>query len=189
MMLRKILSFFQKLYLRPGSLGKNSFIMPPHRIVNPKGLFIGNNVRIGCYSFFVLCERYNDKQYQPKLSIGNNVSIGHDFFIGCTTNITIEDNVLISSRVFIADTIHGYEDISQPVIKQDLTKCSETKIGENSFVGVNACILPGVKIGKNAVIAANAVVTKDIPPFSVAAGNPAKIIKEYSYQTGAWEKK
>ena len=182
----KLLNSFERFWLRPGSLGSNSFILPPYRIVNPESLFIGNNTRIGKYAFIVLCSEYQGKKYYPKMVIGNGVSIGHNFFVGCQKNIIIEDNVLISTRVFMADTMHGYSDIDQPIIEQHLAPGRETIIEKNSFIGVNACILPGVKVGMHSVVAAGAVVTKDVSPHTVVAGNPARQIKRYSPEEGDW---
>lgn len=179
-------NFLQKIWLRPGKLGKNSFILPPYRIINPQKLFIGENTRIGKYSFINLCTNYNDKSYNPQIVIGNNVSIGHDFIAGSIKNIVIEDNVLISSRVLIVDTLHGYEDVTLPVIEQDLTDGADVIIERDSFIGANACILPGVRIGRHSIVGAGAVVTKDVPPYTVVVGNPAKPVKRYSEEHESW---
>jgi len=182
----RLLHIFCRLYLRPAKLGRNSFILPPFRISNPQALFIGDNTRIGQYAFWVLCTTHNGRDYAPRLSIGNNVQIGNDLFIGCIKNISIADNVLISSRVFIADTTHDYKDVTRPVIKQRLTEGLTVTIEENAFIGANACILPGIRIGKNAVVGAGAVVTRDVQPYTVVAGNPAVPVKQYAFGEKTW---
>ena len=184
----RLLNIFCRFYLRPAKLGRNSFLLPPFRVSNPKALFIGENTRIGQYAFLVLCTTHNGRDYAPRLSIGNNVQIGNDLFVGCLKNITIGDNVLISSRVFIADTTHDYRDITRPVIEQGLTEGLAVTIEDNAFIGVNACILPGIHVGQNAVVGAGAVVTTDVPPYTVVAGNPAVPIKQYAFREKTWVK-
>jgi acetyltransferase-like isoleucine patch superfamily enzyme len=182
----RLLNVFCRLYLRPAKLGRNSFVLPPFRITNPKSLFIGDNTRIGQYAFWVLCKAHNQRHYTPRFTIGNNVQIGNDLFVGCLKNITIGDNVLISSRVFIADTTHDYKDVKRPVIEQNLTEGQAVTIEDNAFIGVNTCILPGICIGKNAVVGAGAVVTRDVQSFTVVAGNPAVTIKRYDFEKKTW---
>ena len=184
----RLLHVFCKIYIKPAQLGRNSFIAPPFRISNSKALSIGNDTRIGQYAFLVLCSEHNQHAYHPQLSIGDHVRIGNDLFVGCQNKITIGDHVLVSSRVFIADTMHEYRNIETPILYQDLTAGQPVLIDDHAFIGVNACILPGVKIGKHGVVAAGAVVTKDVPPFTVVAGNPATPIRQYSSATSAWQK-
>lgn len=185
----RLLHLFCKLVLRPGKLGRLSFVAPPFRIPGAQALYMGDNTRIGPYAFFVLVHEHLGKHYSPEFTIGNNVHIGHDFFGGCQKRIIIEDNVLISSRVFMSDAIHDYRDVKRPVLTQPLTTAKTVIVQESAFIGVNASILPGVTIGRNAVVAASAVVTKDVPSYSVVAGNPASVIKQYAFETGTWVKK
>ena len=128
------------------------------------------------------------------LHIGNNVVIGDYAHIAAHYSVTIGDNVLIASRVYISDTSHGaYTDSvdctspeifpnNRPII------CKEVEIGNNVWIGENVCILPGVHIGKGCVIGANTTVTKSIPEYSIVVGTPGKIIKRYNKQKKYWEK-
>jgi acetyltransferase-like isoleucine patch superfamily enzyme len=184
----KLLHVVCRIWLRSAHLGRDSFIAPPFRISNPDALSIGTDTRIGQYAFLVLCPRHNQHVYQPRLSIGNHVRIGNDLFVGCQKQIAIGNHVLISSRVFIADTMHQYEDVNVPVINQDLSEGRPVIVDDHAFIGVNACILPGVHIGKHGVVAAGAVVTRDVPPFTVVAGNPAVPLKRYSPAKDRWER-
>jgi acetyltransferase-like isoleucine patch superfamily enzyme len=184
----RVLNLLCRLLLRPATLGKNSFVMPPFRVSNAKALYLGDNTAIGRYAFFVLGSENHGVKDKPQFIIGNNVHVGHDFFVGCQKRIIIENNVLISSRVFMSDSIHDYRNINRPVLDQPMTAGEAVTIKENAFIGVNACILPGVCVGKNSVVAAGAVVTKNVPPYSVVAGNPAVVIKRYSFEKGSWLK-
>lgn len=176
-----------KLRYNIGHIGKNSFIMPPFtRLINANRFDIGNNVRIGKHAFLLATKKYNNKIYTPKLIIGNNVSIGVNAIISVQNKITIQDNVLIAQRVLITDCHHRYDDINTPVLHQDLTDGLPIIIERDSYIGTNAVILSGVTIGQHSVVGANAVVTKDVPPFTVVAGAPAKIIKKYSWEEKIW---
>jgi acetyltransferase-like isoleucine patch superfamily enzyme len=83
---------------------------------------------------------------------------------------------------------HNYEDIALPISDQGVTT-SPITIEDETWLGANCVVLPGVTIGKHCVIAAGSIVTKDIPPYSVAAGNPARVLKQYNPETKFWERK
>ena len=82
---------------------------------------------------------------------------------------------------------HGYQDVSIPPRHQKVTTQLIT-IDDNVWIGANCVVTAGVTIGKHSVIGADSVVTRDIPPYSVAGGNPAKVIKQYNFTTQLWEK-
>jgi acetyltransferase-like isoleucine patch superfamily enzyme len=117
--------------------------------------------------------------------IGNKTRIGlSNTIIG---PVTIGNNVNIAQHVVMSGLNHGYEDISIAPRSQKCT-ISEIHIEDDCWIGANVVITAGVTIGKHCVIAAGSVVTKNIPEFSIAAGNPAKVIKHYNSKTAQWEK-
>lgn len=122
-----------------------------------------------------------------ELIIGNGCAIGHFNEIYATKSIVIEDNVLTADRVYISDNLHGYENPDMPIIKQPIKQNGTVRIGEGSWLGVGVAVI-GANIGKHCVIGANAVITKDIPDYSVAVGIPAKVIKRYNFSTRKWER-
>ena len=124
---------------------------------------------------------------KPSLVIGDDVCIGSDFTVSCADSIRIQKNVLLSDRIFIGDSMHDYRNPEVPIIDQPMRAMGSVVIQEGAFIGINAVILPGVTIGRNAVVAASAVVTKSVPPFTVVAGNPATIVKRYNDIDGSWE--
>ena len=100
--------------------------------------------------------------------------------IGAINQIIIGDNVLIGSNVLITDHSHGInddEDIDIAPSKRKLYSKGPVIIEDNVWIGENVSILPNVRIGKNSIIGANSVVLKDVPAYSIVAGNPAKVIK------------
>ena len=91
--------------------------------------------------------------------------------------IVIEDDVLIGSGVHFYTVNHRFEDVERPIIEQGHTRSREISLKRGCWIGANAILLPGVTIGENSVIGAGSVVTKSVPPFSIAVGNPARVIR------------
>ena len=115
-------------------------------------------------------------RYPWKVSIGNNVAInrGCELYASMQSDagyITLEDHVVLGPNVTIFSATHDYSSLDLPDTSAPVVICRDTWIGGNST------ILPGVVIGEGAVVGAGSVVSKDIPPFTVAVGNPAKVIK------------
>ena len=121
-----------------------------------------------------------DSICEPSLIIGDNANIGAFNHITCANKIQIGNNMLTGKYVTITDNSHGttnYNDLLLAPRKRKIYSKGPVIIGNNVWIGDKATILPNVTIGDGAVIAANSVVTKDVPSYSVVAGNPAKIIK------------
>lgn len=115
-----------------------------------------------------------------RIVIGNNVGISGST-INATTTITIGDNVLIGSGCLITDTdshpLHWKDRLDD---KNELTARAPITICDNVFIGARSIILKGVTIGEGSVVGAGSVVSKDVPPYTVVCGNPAKIVKTLS---------
>src|SRR5574344_1571226 len=99
--------------------------------------------------------------------------------------VTFGDRVGLGQHVFVSGFNHGYADGTMDSNKQELVK-KPVHIGFESHIGANAVVVAGVTIGERCQIGAGSVVTKDIPPYSVAVGNPARVIKKYDFQTKSW---
>jgi len=117
--------------------------------------------------------------------IGNNSRIGMgNVVIG---PVTIGNNVILAQNIVMSGLNHNYTNIDIPIYLQGETVAAIT-IEDDCWIGANAVITAGVTIGKHSVIAGGAVVTKNIPPYSVVVGNPARIIKQYNADKRCWEK-
>ena len=119
----------------------------------------------------------------PSLSIGSDCHIGAYNHLTCINRIEIGDGFVSGKFVTITDNGHGEitsDMLSMPVSQRPIVSKGPVVIGKNVWVGDKATILPGVTIGDGAVVAANAVVTKDVPALCVVGGNPAKLIKNLS---------
>lgn len=129
-----------------------------------------------------------------KIRFGKNVQINDYVHMVAMDRITIGDNVLMASHIFITDNSHGsykcnFEDSDPrtPPIEREYST-APVKIGNNVWVGEGACIMPGVSIGDGCIIGAHSLVSKSIPEYTIAVGTPAKIIKQYNFTTKHWEK-
>ncbi|WP_048048255.1 acyltransferase [Methanosarcina mazei] len=138
-------------------------------------VYIGNNARIGI-------------SRSATLIIKDGTQINDNLEISCNSFIEIGENVLIGRNVFIGDNIHNYERIYQPIIKQQLSMGGKTIIEDDCWIGTGSCVLKDVVIGKHSIVGANSVVTKDIPPYSVSVGIPAKVVKKYDFEKERWIK-
>lgn len=126
-----------------------------------------------------------------QIVFGNNCQINDSVHIASVGAIQIGHDVMIAGRVFITDHQHGHykgaiqTSSSEKVIERELVSLPVI-IGNNVWIGEGACILPGVSVGDNSIIGANAVVTKNIPNNVIVCGNPAKAIKIYDEKSGEW---
>ena len=116
--------------------------------------------------------------------IGNNSRIGiGNVVIG---PVTIGNNVILAQNIVMSGLNHNYTNVEIPIYLQGET-VSVITIEDNCWIGANAVITAGVTIGKHSVVAGGAVVTRDVPPYSVAVGNPARVIKQYNQANKIWE--
>ena len=145
------------------------------RILGKKHIFIGNNVIILHHSRIEAITKYGQQELHPYLSIGDSTNIGQNCHIIATDSLEIGKDCTFSSFVYISDCNHRY--IPGLKISESGLDIRKTKIGNGVFIGIGARIMPGVTLGDNCVIGANAVVTHDVPERAVVAGVPAKIIK------------
>jgi acetyltransferase-like isoleucine patch superfamily enzyme len=166
------------------SYGESSWIVPPARVINADMISIGNNTAIMDYSF--LCVTPEVEGITPSLTIGDRCRISRFTLIACVGEITIGDDVMSADRVFIGDANHNYEDVTRPHNQQGMSDPRPIHIGNSAFSGIGATILHGVTIGEGAVIGAGAVVSKDVPPFCLAVGNPVRVVRRYDQSTGEW---
>jgi acetyltransferase-like isoleucine patch superfamily enzyme len=165
--------------------GKNSRIYFPLQINGRSNISIGINVTIAYKTWLAALSLTGASECI--LEIGDGSAIGNFNHIYSTKKIIIGKKVLTADKVYISDNLHSYEDITKSIIDQPIKQIGEVIIGDGTWIGENVSII-GSCIGKNCVIGANSVVTKNIPDYSIAIGNPAKIIKRYNNELGQWER-
>lgn len=166
---------FNRIYFFGKASGKIKNISPAVLfdgdiiVTGTANIEIGNKTRVG-----------NDVEFETtgkgKILIGENVRINRGTTICSYSEIKIGKNSLIGEYVSIRDANHGIKKSS--IIKDQPHESKSIIIGEDAWIGRGVCILSGVTIGEGAVVGANSVVTKDIAPYSIAVGTPAKIIRQ-----------
>lgn len=160
--------------------GENIALKKPVALYGLENVSLGDNVEICEGVKLRTFSKFAGQNYSPNISIGSNVHIATDCHISAMNSIIIGNNVLIASNVLICDHSHGAvcsDELSTPPIDRVLYSKGPIIIHDNVWIGEGVFVLPGVEIGVSAIIGAGAVVTKSVPAFSVAAGNPAKVLK------------
>lgn len=172
-----ILKHFQYLCMKSfGKFTKGSVIEPPFLIRNREGIFLGERIMIRKRVRIEVIKNYAGNIYDGRLEIGDDSILENDVHITAASSITIGKKVLIAPRVVIVDCDHGYQKLNLPIMDQSLIT-SSVSVGDESWIGAGAILLKGTRIGKHCVIGANSVVNGIIPDYSIAAGNPAKVLK------------
>lgn len=165
--------------------GEGATIAYPANIQGRESIEIGDGTVILDHSRIA---NYRIEEIEPQIRIGKNCYICYYLTILNASSVTIGDNVLFASHVLISSESHGMDPESElPYMSQPL-ESKPVSIGDGCWIGEKVCILPGVSIGKKSIIGAGSVVTKDVPDYSIAVGNPAKVIKLYNFKTHNWEK-
>lgn len=158
------------------------FLYPINTIKGFEYIKIGEKTSFGKYAVITAWNKYKSQQCAPDVLIGKRCSFGDYVHITAMNRIEIGDDVLTGRWVTITDNSHGdtdYSTLQMTPVSRPLISKGPVLIGNKVWIGDKVTILPGVTIGDGAVIAANAVVTKGIPAYSVAVGNPAKVIKQH----------
>lgn len=122
------------------------------------------------------------------ICLGENSMIGRRNFISCAKEITVGKNCIFGPNVTIVDNNHEFKDVTKPILAQGSSKPFPVSIGEDCWIGTNAVILPGTKIGRHCVVGANSVVSGTIPNNSVVTGSPARIVRTFDKKTNRWVK-
>lgn len=162
------------------SFGRDSVVQRHVYLIGGKYISIGNKSCVGLRAVLTAWDKYESDTFLPEIIIGNHVSIGDDSHITAINRIEIGNHVLTGKKITITDNAHGKSDfelLSLSPTARPLYSAGPVIIEDGVWIGDKATILPNVRIGKNAIIGANAVVTKDIPANCVAGGIPAKVIK------------
>ena len=161
------------------AVGSNTAVMPPYFLEGTEFIEIGSgfrakrNLRLEAY--------WEDhREAPPYIRIGDGVCMNYDVHIGAVRGIVIGNDVLIGSHVLITDHNHGNSTMEmlrmKPLQRPLLTK-GEVTVGNSVWIGENAVIMAGSRIGNNSIVGANTVVNGEVPDFSVAVGNPMRIIR------------
>ncbi|MDJ0641212.1 MAG: acyltransferase [Erythrobacter sp.] len=182
--IRDFLSILFYRLLAPffGSMGSGVRIVRPLRIFGAKHCHFGDGAVLQFGAYIAALKEHDEP---PVFKVGARSMIGNHAHIVATKRVEFGEGVLTADRLFVADNRHTFEDPDTPIRDQGLTQLAEVHIGDGSWIGENVCI-SGASIGKQCVIAANSVVTSDIPDHCVAVGAPARIVRRYCDTRRGW---
>ena len=169
------------------------WLVHPFTIKKGKGALIRRGIRLDVFPFnrFSIGQQSTVEDFCTINNGMGNVFIGDRARIGIGSvligPVNIGDDVRLAQNIVITALNHNYQDISRPISEQGVNT-EEVYIGDETWIGANAVILPGVFIGKHCVVGAGSVVTGNVPSYSLVAGNPARIIKQYDPETKVWQR-
>lgn len=177
---------------------RNLFIQSPSRIINSTFITIGDDVSLGPGCMLNAIRQYPGsflsglpkqtqiQKFEPAIRIGDRVSATGYLSIGAVESVTIGNDVIFASYIFISDHSHGRSRVDIPYKYQPLTDVSPVVIGRGCWISEHVVVMPGVSIGEYSIVGANSVVTTNIPARSIAVGSPARVIKEWSESKAGW---
>ena len=183
-------------YVRTRLFYRNSrLIRFPFDIRGRKYIDLGMNLTLGKYCRFEVFPHLMVEGESMKLKIGKDVQMNDNVHICAMQSVEIGDNVLMASNIYISDNTHGsyngtaakQSSPNVPPIKRPYF-IAPVKIGKSVWICQGVVINPGVTIGEGSVVGANSVVTHSIPPYSIAVGAPARVIKYYDFTLACWVK-
>jgi acetyltransferase-like isoleucine patch superfamily enzyme len=119
---------------------------------------------------------------EARIEIGNGCFLNRETMLAAIERIEIGDHVMFANHCFVGDADHRYDDRNTPITWQGFVPRGPVKIGSNCWFGVNCVVTGGVEIGDRCVVGANSVVTRNLPPGVIAAGSPAKVLKEIEFK-------
>ena len=159
-----------------GSFGSSSVIQLPVRLKNEHRIAIGSGVFVGAGAWLQVLDGESD---DVAIVIGDESSFSGGCVLSAASSIRLGRDVGLARNVYIADHTHAYDDPTRSVDDQGITQIQPVEIGDGAWLGENAFVMPGVSIGKHAVVSANSVVTRDVPDYTVVAGQPARVVRRF----------
>jgi len=181
---RTISSKIKLLFLKK-KIGKNSYIDATVNVLGWSHVSIGDNTLIGEQSWFNVNGREDDFNH---IKIGDYCYIGRRNLLSSSRELIIKDFVMTNNECKFLGSNHIFKNPMLPYITTGTTNNDIQKIGANTWIGAGTIVLGAITIGHGSIIGAGSVVTKNIPPFSIAVGNPCKVIKRYDFDKEEWIK-
>jgi acetyltransferase-like isoleucine patch superfamily enzyme len=152
----------------------------PIRFGKPESISLGTGCIIYPRAWINVVTAWKGNIYDGEIRLGDRVGIGYEVQISAARSIVIEDDVAIGRGVVIMDHVHDYRHLDVSIFEAPLTAPLPIRIGKGSFLGAHCMIGPGVRIGEHSIVAANSVVVNEVPAFSMAMGNPARVVRFHS---------
>jgi acetyltransferase-like isoleucine patch superfamily enzyme len=181
---RLFLSKIKLLFLKK-QIGKNSYVDSTVTVFGWAHVAIGKNTLIGEQSWLNVNVREAGFNH---IQIGDSCYIGRRNLLSSSRKLILGDFVMTSNECKFLGSNHIFSNPMLPYIETGTTNDDFQKIGANTWIGAGAIVLGAVTIGHGSIIGAGSIVTKNIAPFSIAVGNPCKVIKRYDFRKEKWVK-
>jgi lipopolysaccharide O-acetyltransferase len=159
------------------AFGDRSVLQPPIRLSGESQIAIGSEVFVGSGSWL---QALGPGGSGVALSIGDGTSIAGNCVFSAASSVRLGRRVLVARGVYVSDHIHAYEDASRAVLDQGISRVKPVEIDDGAWLGENVVVCPGVRIGRGAVVGANAVVLEDVPDHALAVGVPARVVRTFA---------
>lgn len=164
------------------ALGRGSFVHHTSSFVRPENIAIGPRVML----FRGARIEAVGAAEAPQVVLGDGVSIQRDVHIGACLKVEILEGTVFGAGVYVTDHDHDYRDPKRGYFGTGELLAAPVRIGPKAWIGERAIVLKGVTIGEGAIVGAGALVNRDVPPYSIAVGVPAKVIRRFDFDAGQW---
>lgn len=165
-----------------GALGRHAIVIPPTRVESPDCVFLADGVVVHEHAW--LCVQRTDGREAPRLEIGERTSINRFAKIVVHERVTLGAGVIIGDRVYLSDVEH----VPVPDGLPQLSAPRPVVVEDEAFLGIGVVVKPGVTLGRRCYIAANAVVSDDVPPYALVVGNPARVVRQGGPGDEPWQR-
>jgi acetyltransferase-like isoleucine patch superfamily enzyme len=164
------------------------------RVMGSRSICVGKRAHVNRYAWIEAVHAFRGQTFAPRVQIGRGFSAADRLHISCVGRIEIGDDCLFGSGVYISDHNHGVyngADQSSPLqapVDRELRFTGSISIGSNVWLGDNVIIVGPVSIGNGVIIGANSIVKQDVPANVIAAGAPLRLLKQFNFENGTWER-
>lgn len=173
---------------RGGYLGRSS------KVLGSAHIAVGISAYVNRYAWIEAVHSFRAQSFSPVLTLGDRFSCAERVHISCVSSVTVGNDCLFGSGVYISDHNHGayhgpYQSMPlQAPVDRELRYSGAVRIGSNVWLGDNVVIVGPVSIGDGAIIGANSVVKQNVPANVIAAGAPLKLLKQFNFENGTWDR-
>jgi lipopolysaccharide O-acetyltransferase len=161
------------------SYGARSVLQLPIRLDGECRIMVGSDVFVGAGSWL---QTLDGPGFAGELAIGDGTAIAGSCVLSAARSVRLGRRVLLARNVYVSDHIHAYDNTDEAVLDQGFDRLEPVEIGDGAWLGQNVVVCPGVTIGEGAVVGANSVVLEDVPPFAVAVGAPAAVVRRFGIE-------